>query len=72
VIAEPKEEELFLFGGAAPKPLGFTALGPGFLDLESEASPLSRNPGPRDGAQVASLRCPILRSGGVSLNPVVP
>jgi hypothetical protein len=69
VIPNPAEEKLFLFGGAAPKPLGFTAFGPGLLlALESGTGSLSSNPGIRDGARVASLRCPILRSGEVSLN----
>ena len=71
MIAAPAEEELLFFGGAAPKPPGFTAFWPGLLAPESEPDSLSSNPGLRDGAQVASLRCPILRSGEVSLNLLV-
>jgi hypothetical protein len=50
--------------GLAPRPPGFIALLPGLIWTAgaSWTSP-PINPGPGVGAQVASLRCPILRPG---------
>jgi hypothetical protein len=50
-------------------PLGFIAFPPGFLVQESELDwrLALRNPGPRLGAPVASLRCRTLRPGFASI-----
>ena len=64
-----EEKRLSLWGRCpqAPGIYRFQARIPGSGE---RVKPLSRNPGLRVGARVASLRCPILRSGAVSLNPV--
>ena len=68
--AKPNRKKAFLLGDAVPKPLGFTAFPPEWLFLGRLAPP--RHSGRWVGARVASLRCPILRPGKVSINRVVP
>lgn len=57
----------FLVGDAVPKPLGFSAFPPEWLFYLGRRAP-PRHSGRWVGARVASLRCPILRPGGVSIN----
>ena len=64
---KPNRKKAFLVGDAVPKPLGFTAFPPEWLLLGRLAPP--RHSGRWVGAQVASLRCLILRPGEVSINP---
>jgi hypothetical protein len=62
-------QRLFLVGDSVPKPLGFTAFPPEWLFSLGRLAP-PRHSGRRVGARVASLRCPILRPGEVSIKRV--
>ena len=64
---KPNRKEAFLVGDAVPKPLGFTAFPPEWLFFLGRLAP-PRHSGRWIGAQVASLRCLILRPGEVSIN----
>ncbi len=58
------KEFYLLLWGPAPKPPGFSALGPKYdVEKKQEAAPKMRPPyfGLSSGAQVAPQRCPILR-----------
>ena len=65
---QPNRKKAFLLGDSVPKPLGFTALSPEWHFTLGRLAP-PRHSGRWVGAQVASLRCPILRPGEVSINP---
>jgi len=67
----PNRTKAFLVGDAVPKPLGFTAFPPEWLFSLGRLAP-PRHSGPWVGARVASLRCPILRPGEVSINRGAP
>ena len=69
--AKPNRKKAFLVGDAVPKPLGFTAFPPEWLFSLGRLAP-PRHSGRWVGARVASLRCPILRPGEVSINPGAP
>jgi hypothetical protein len=62
-------QRLFLVGDSVPNPLGFTAFPPEWLFSLGRLAP-PRHSGRRVGARVASLRCPILRPGEVSIKRV--
>jgi hypothetical protein len=67
--AKPNRMKAFFDGDSVPKPLGFSAFSPEWLlSLRRLAPP--RHSGRWIGARVASLRCPILRPGGASINRV--
>ena len=66
---KPIRKKAFFDGDSVPKPLGFSAFSPEWpLSLGRLAPP--RHSGRWIGARVASLRCPILRPGGASINRV--
>ena len=69
--AKTNRKKAFLVGDAVPKPLGFTAFLPGWLVCLGRLTP-PRHSGRWVGARVASLRCPILRPGEVSINRGAP
>jgi hypothetical protein len=50
-------------GASPPRPPGFIAFLPGWQGTAGARFPRPLHPGPEVGAQVASLRCPILRPG---------
>ena len=67
--AKTNRKKAFLVGDAVPKPLGFSAIPPECLFSLGRPGP-PRHSGRWVGARVASLRCPILRPGKVSINRV--
>jgi hypothetical protein len=69
--AKLNRKKAFLVGDAVPKPLGFTAFPPEWLFYLGRLAP-PRHSGPWVGARVASLRCPILRPGEISINRGAP
>ena len=69
--AKPNRKKAFLVGDAVPKPLGFTAFPPEWLFYWGRLAP-PRHSGPGSAARVASLRCPILRPGEISINRGAP
>ena len=69
--AKTNRKKTFLVGDAVPKPLGFTAFPPEWLVCWGRLTP-PRQSGRWVGARVASLRCPILRPGEVSINRGAP
>ena len=67
--AKPIRKKAFFDGDSVPKPLGFNAFPPEWLLSLGRLAP-PRHSGRWIGARVASLRCPILRPGGASINRV--
>ena len=65
--AGTNRKRAFLDGDSVPMPLGFTAFPPEWLSSLGRLAP-PRHSGRWVGAPVASLRCRILRPGGVTIN----